>query len=354
MYQSFSTPPPRPRRRAQPLSPRTYRRRRFVFLGVVAAVIALVVTGSATLLKNDQRGGSDATLGHRSAVLDRKIAALQQQLHRERANAISAQQAPPAAAAAGAPSANSDSFAKLESTLPGEAGLAYTAPGVHSAPADSGSVSSGSAWSTIKLALALRTTLDAGGPPGLTSSQRSLISRALTESDNAAAMGLWDGLISHYGSSGGAASATARGMRRAGDSETQVSTVGRDGFSPYGQTEWSLPHQAQFMGALAGGCLADRATTDYLLDEMGQVVSSQSWGLGSAGVPAKFKGGWGPGTSGGYLVRQTGVLQTRGGPLVLAIAALPSDGSLETGTQMLTTIARWAATHVRPSAAGGC
>lgn len=354
----MSSHPPRrrppPRRPSSRVSARTYRRRRLVLVGALVSLAALVI-GSLELLTTNKTSGSDPSVARRSASLDRRIAALQQQLRHEQTTASAQAAVPQATAGTEAPdSSSAKTFAKLEDTLPGTAGLAFTAPGLLPPPASLGSVSSGAAWSTIKLALALRTTLDAGGPSGLSSSQRSLISSALTESDNAAAMQLWDGLISHYGSVGAAAAATAKGMRRAGDPETNVSTVGRDGFSPYGQTEWSLSHQAQFMGALIGGCLADSATTNYLLGEMGHVVSSQSWGLGSAGLPAKFKGGWGPGTNGGYLVRQTGVLQTRRGPLVLAIAALPSDGSFETGTQMLTTIATWAGSHLRPPQAAGC
>jgi hypothetical protein len=324
-----------------------------VLVGALVALAALVV-GGFELLQTNKPSGPDPALARRSAALDRQIAALQERLHSEQTQAKPVEVPQSTATAPTPDSSNSRTFEKLAATLPGAAGLAYTAPGILPAPADLGSVPSGSAWSTIKLALALRTALDAGGPSGLSPSQRSLVGRALTESDNAAAMQLWDGLISHYGSPTAAAAATTKGMRRAGDPETDVSTVGRDGFSPYGQTEWSLPHQAQFMGALIGGCLADSATTNYLLGEMGQVISSQSWGLGSAGAPAKFKGGWGPGTNGDYLVRQVGVLQTRRGSIVLAIAALPSDGSFETGSQMLTTIARWAASHLRPPTAGGC
>jgi hypothetical protein len=349
--------------RERRLEKKTYKKRRIVFgAGIVVLLLSAAAIVYATT--RDSSSSNDRALARstqlsklRSAKLARQLALLQHEASTQQAEGeteADTGSVGPSAPASSAATSGSRSFARLQSTLPGQAGLALTAPGILPAPTVSGSVSGGSAWSTIKLALSLRTTLDAGGPNGLSSSQRSLISRALTASDNAAAMELWNGLVSHYGSATAAATATAEGLRRAGDSETRVSTVGRDGFSPYGQTEWSLSHQAQFMGALAGGCLADAVTTNYLLGEMGQVISDQRWGLGSAGVPANFKGGWGPGTSGGYLVRQTGVLQTSTGPMVLAIAALPSDGSLESGAQMLTTIAQWAARHLSPPPVGGC
>jgi len=92
-----------------------------------------------------------------------------------------------------------------------------------------------------------------------------------------------------------------------------------------------------------------------VLGLMGE-VSSDRWGLGSAGVPARWKGGWGPGTDGRYLVRQMGVLDTSSGPLVVTLAAIASDGSFESGQQLATKLATWAATRGTAQAgrAGGC
>ena len=97
-------------------------------------------------------------------------------------------------------------------------------------------------------------------------------------------------------------------MREAGDTETTVSTHGRDAFSTYGQTEWSLREQHRFMAALAGGCIASPASRRFVLGLMSQ-VTSDTWGLGSAGVEALWKGGWGPGVDGRYLVRQMGEIR---------------------------------------------
>jgi hypothetical protein len=96
------------------------------------------------------------------------------------------------------------------------------------------------------------------------------------------------------------------------------------------------------MSRLAAGCVGSPASREYVLGLMGE-VSSDTWGLGSTGLPARWKGGWGPGTDGRYLVRQMGVLEGEGGETVIALAALPDDGSFETGQSMATSIARWAA-----------
>src|SRR5690606_17575397 len=130
---------------------------------------------------------------------------------------------------------------------------------------------SGSAWSTIKLPIAARTIEDAGGPEALPASSRDLIRRAITASDNAAAATLWEQLGSQHGGPSGAATAVGELLAAAGDTETTVSTVGRDGFSPYGQTEWSLRSQERFMSSLAAGCVAP-AARDELQSLMGQVV----------------------------------------------------------------------------------
>ncbi len=239
--------------------------------------------------------------------------------------------------------------------MPGQVGLAYSGTGQRSAVHTLGSLQTGSAWSTIKVALADKVTKDAGGPGALSSTQRSEISRALEASDNDAAMALWSSLVSRYGGASGAAGAVTRVLRGAGDESTVVSSQGRDGFSPYGQTDWSLEAQTRFMASLAGGCLADPGTTSYLLGEMSRVVPGQRWGMGETGAPAQFKGGWGPGLNGGYLVRQMGVLGTGSKSVVLAIAALPTDGQFATGQRMLTDLAGWAGRNLTGQArAAGC
>jgi hypothetical protein len=247
------------------------------------------------------------------------------------------------------------SFDQLEASLPGAVGLAIGPPGSDPA-AVVGGLTIGAAWSTSKVPVALRVLREVGGPAGLSSTQADEIRRALTLSDNEAALALFSDLEAAYGGATGAAAATDEVLAEAGDATTHVSSIGRDGFTPFGQTEWSLELQELFMSQLAAGCLDSPASSEYVLGLMGE-VSSDTWGLGSAGLPARWKGGWGPGADGRYLVRQMGVFELRGGKeTVVALAALPDDGSFETGQNMATSVARWAAERAAKFAGfpGGC
>ncbi len=232
------------------------------------------------------------------------------------------------------------------SRLPGESGLAVGAPGAAGPVLTGGSFTTGDAWSTIKVPIAERVLADAGGPGGLSSAQSDQITAAITLSDNDAAAALFDGLEADHGGLGGASEAVGEMLRRAGDTETVVSTVGRGEFTTYGQTDWSLDEQERYMGALAGGCISDAASRSYLLGEMASVGGSDTFGLAAAGFPAKWKGGWGPGTDGRYLVRQMGVMDVEGKEVVVAMAAIPDDGTFESGQAMLSDIARWTAANL--------
>lgn len=177
--------------------------------------------------------------------------------------------------------------------------------------------------------------------------------RAITASDNAGAAQLFGYLGRRHGGAAGATEAVTAILREAGDNSTQVSSQGRGGFSPYGQTEWPLGAQERFMAALVGGCVADAASRHHVLDLMGRVTSDR-WGIGAAGVPARWKGGWGPGTDGRYLARQMGVLEVGSKRLVVAIAARPSDGQFSSGQQMASSMGAWlgkrAPTLAKPAA----
>jgi hypothetical protein len=93
------------------------------------------------------------------------------------------------------------------------------------------------------------------------------------------------------------------------------------------------------MAALAGGCIADPASRRFVLDLMGQ-VTSDTWGLGSAGVEALWKGGWGPGVDGSYLVRQMGEIRVQGRRFVVTVAAIADDGTFVSGQALATAAAR--------------
>jgi hypothetical protein len=68
-----------------------------------------------------------------------------------------------------------------------------------------------------------------------------------------------------------------------------------------------------------------------------RVVPEQRWGLGVLGEDVELKGGWGPDPDGRHLVRQMGIV----GLLAVSLAAIPGDGSFESGTDMLDRLARW-------------
>lgn len=253
----------------------------------------------------------------------------------------------------GAPSQLSG-FSQLEASLPGEVGVAIGPPGSPPA-AVAGNLTTGSAWSTSKVPVVMRVLQETGGPGGLSATQQDEVRRALTLSDNEAALALFGDLEASHGGAGGAAAAVDEVLAEAGDTATQVSSVGRDGFTPFGQTEWSLALQEQFMSMLAAGCVGSPESAEYVLGLMGE-VSSDTWGLGSSGLPARWKGGWGPGTDARYLTRQMGILEIEGQEAVVALAALPEDGSFETGQSMATSLAQFLAKEA-PQYAGtpsGC
>jgi hypothetical protein len=100
----------------------------------------------------------------------------------------------------------------------------------------------------------------------------------------------------------------------------------------------------RFFRYLALGCLLPPSSTAYVLDLMRTIEPSERWGLGSADFPTvAFKGGWGPLES-GYGVRQTGIIGSGPSAVVVALAADPAS-TFDTGTSVLTSVARWLHRH---------
>jgi hypothetical protein len=233
--------------------------------------------------------------------------------------------------------ADRQSFDRLAASLGGTSGVAVSALGLGRRVERAGSLRSAVAWSTAKVPVAMAVIA-----AGHQAAQQSSLRSAITASDNSAALRLWSSL----GGGQAAASAADEQLRAAGDTHTRIEsrTLRGGGYTPFGQTAWALTDQARFTAGLA--CTQAGA---QVLALMNQVVSGQRWGLGSAGVQAQLKGGWGPGSqpgsSGGYLDRQMGVLMIARRPLAVAIATQPADGSHDTGTRNLTAIARWIVTH---------
>jgi hypothetical protein len=327
-----------------------------ITLLLLASVVAIAGCGNT---EGDGASTPTASAMVKRAALDRKLNRLRAELRTRRA-AVHAQrvrEAHQVRRAAPQPSESREdtsSFATLEAELGGQIGAAIGPVGL-TPPQSFGSLQSGSAWSTSKVPIALRVLGDVGGPSGLSSTQADEMRRALTLSDNTAAAALFAYLERKHGGLSGASAAVGEVLREAGDSTTQISIHGRDGFSSYGQTDWSLVNQQLFMSKLAAGCIGTTASREYVLKLLGE-VSSDTWGLGSSGLPARWKGGWGPGVDGRYLVRQMGILYLGDRETVVTLAAIPSDGQFETAEAMATSIAQWLANKAGRFAAtpSGC
>jgi hypothetical protein len=228
------------------------------------------------------------------------------------------------------------SFTRLQASLGGRIGVAVSGAGLGQKVQRAGSLNTAIAWSTSKAPVAM-----AIYAAGLDAAQQANLTAAITASDNAAAERLWSAL----GGGDTAAQAADDQLRAAGDDRTQIQpTTLRAGYTPFGQTVWTLIDQTRFVAGMP--CTQPGA---QVLRLMGNVVAGQRWGLGATGAPFALKGGWGPGVSpgadGGYLDRQMGIITIHGKSLAVTIASLPSDGSHESGTRALTTIARWVVSH---------
>src|ERR1035437_1249788 len=235
-------------------------------------------------------------------------------------------------------------FDKLAAQLGGSEGLAFTSIG-GGAVTQLGSWKTGPGWSTVKVPLAVAAVAQAHGQPD--ARVKGLMRLSITASDNAAAEQLW----AQLGEPHTAAAQVQAVLRSGGDADTLVQSQRvRPGITAFGQTQWSLASQAGFAAALP--CIK---YSDEVVQLMGDVESDQRWGIGAVGLPAQFKGGWGPGLSGGYLVRQMGIVTLANGSRIgLAIASEPADGRFETGTDNLTALARWAVANIKTAGHGGC
>jgi len=258
-------------------------------ISAISALLALLLSTAGCGDSGEESSPTSTADAAKRAALNRKLDRLQAELRTRRAAARARHAREERAQAKRLQSADASavagSFAALEAELDGQIGATIGPPGSSDAQSF-GSLQSGSAWSTSKVPIALRLLQDVGGPSGLSSSQSDEMRRALTLSDNEAAAALFADLERSHGGVSGASAAVEEVLREAGDGTTQISTQGRDGFSTYGQTDWSLTNQQLFMSKLAAGCLGSAESREYVLDLMGE-VSSDTWGLGSAGLPAR-------------------------------------------------------------------
>ncbi|ODQ88627.1 hypothetical protein BHQ17_18305 [Mycolicibacterium holsaticum] len=246
---------------------------------------------------------------------------------------------PPALPAHGDEVQLATEFVVLSAELGARVGLVVRGVGVGPTPINLGDWSVGPAWSTIKVPLAIA-GLRASDPPVVTDVMRA----AITQSDNAAAESIWASL----GDPATAASKVQEVLAEVGDPTIVESRKVRPEFTAFGQTEWSLSNQAEFLAA----AVCD-PRNEPIRALMGHIEPDQKWGLGT--IPgAQFKGGWGPSVEGDYLVRQLGVVSTQRGATAVAVAVAPTSGSFSDGTQALTKIAAWLSEHADLLPAGTC
>ncbi|WP_139798077.1 serine hydrolase [Mycobacterium noviomagense] len=227
----------------------------------------------------------------------------------------------------------------MEDKLHATMGIVISAVGANPKQLVLGDWESGPAWSTMKVPLTI-TALDEENPPTVTDSMRA----AITESDNAAAESIWENL----GDPVTAAHKVEALLKKYGDPTTVEWRKLRPQFTAFGQTIWSLTNQARFTAAAV--CDSSSAPIFTL---MGQVEDDQRWGLGSI-ADTRLKGGWGPSTTGRYLVRQLGVLPTPTGLTAVAVATEPASGSFNDGTQELTEVSKWLTSHMAELPSGHC
>jgi hypothetical protein len=209
------------------------------------------------------------------------------------------------------------SFNELSQTLPGKVGVAIASAGTD--VVSLGEWSDGVAWSTIKVPLAV-----AALRAGVAHSDQLVA--AITRSDNAAAEIIW----SQLGDS--AAPLVQSVLREAGDPVSVVESRRlRAEYTPFGQTLWSLADQARFAAGLSRVSGASR-----IIDLMGALSVDHRWGLAAKGFAAK--GGWGPGLTDEYLVRQLAIVS---GTVGVAVAVEVREGGYEAGVDAINSVADW-------------
>nr|WP_245555642.1 hypothetical protein [Gordonia soli] len=240
------------------------------------------------------------------------------------------------------------SFAALQKSmrksLPGKFGVSI-APIGGDTPLTFGTLRTGRAWSTLKVPVSLA----AQRKNGYRVVQKE--NKAIMFSDNDAAGDLWGSL----GGGRSSVDAVTTVLREGHDDGTRVSSEADNPPSYPGYTQWSLADQARFGAHLP--CLKD---SEHVIRLMSSVAPNQQWGLAKVGrnqgAVTAVKGGWGPatGNSGGYLVRQLGIITTTRGQVAVAMAAVPKNGSFSTGTAMLNRVGDWLGRNLATLPAGKC
>ncbi len=195
------------------------------------------------------------------------------------------------------------------------------------------------AWSTIKVPLAVAAQR-ANGPTAAETN-------AIINSDNASAEQLWASL----GDNATASAAVTGVLREGGDATTVVPSQRlRSGYTIFGQTLWPLSNAATFTAHLP--CLPG---TEHVVSLMGQVAGNQQWGVEVMAAPkmTAVKGGWGPGQTAGYVVRQIGLITYRDSTMT-AIAMSTVGSSMGEGIASLNAVANWLNRNISRLPRGRC
>jgi hypothetical protein len=226
-------------------------------------------------------------------------------------------------------------------------------------PVDAGDLTTGAAWSTIKVPIVLARFRLAESRHESDAGIGALAERAITESDNEAAAALFSEIETAKGGLTAASAYVGDELRAAGDPRTTINTVQPDygPYSTYGQTQWSLDAGTLFYRQLALRCITPAGAVSKVLALMAQVTPSQRWGIGAAHWPEagtlRFKGGWGPDRAGRWIVRQFGIIESadsrRG--FVVGMIASPGDGTFESGVKALDELAAAVAASTKVGAA---
>lgn len=178
-------------------------------------------------------------------------------------------------------------------------GVAWWQPG-RPLPLCVGTLTAPWARSTYKVPLAL-----AGLTWADSSAMRDLVVRLIRFSDNTAVDPVRD-LLGGYRR---AAVLTTEILRRTGDTYTVL------GMSSFAEHPWYLSRQALFAHNMLS-----LPKAPFVLTQMRNITASQAYGLGRY-PNACFKGGWGPRTDGGAMVRQLGSFTVGGRPTYVSVAA---------------------------------
>lgn len=185
------------------------------------------------------------------------------------------------------------------------------------------------AWSSVKVPVAVAATQRAM-QDGTVDDIADDVDSAITVSDNDAALRLWETL-------GDTDEDSARYLdsvlRQAGDPTQTVADRDLPAYEGFGDDRWTLDNQVIFADRLA--CLTG---SEQVLDAMGRIADEHRRGVGQ--LPGVlFKGGWGSGDDGTYLLREFGLAGAEGARVPFATAVDTPDGSDETARDAMADLA---------------